>query len=370
MLLNNHFTHDARVLKEAKSLVKNNYEVTIRCYWDSNLLKKENHNDINIERVLYTSRAHKKNLFHKIYLLMVFLFSAFKNSKSFDFIHCHDLQNLPIGVLLKWLNRTNQKVIYDSHEYQIEQSGKPKWLRPFLKCLERFFIQYVDHVITVSDSIANEYSRLYNITKPTVILNCPPYQETNKQDLFRIKFGISDESVIFLYQGGFSRNRGIEDILETFSQIDDPRKVIVFMGYGVLEAEIKIAADSHENIFYHEAVSQDVLLDYTASADVGILTYQNTCLNHYYCSPNKFFEYTMAGLPIIASDLYELSRLINKYDNGYLVKNGSSQDLKKCVESIDHNGIAVKRQNALGMRDEFCWENQEKLLLNIYKNLA
>ena len=78
----------------------------------------------------------------------------------------------------------------------------------------------------------------------------------------------------------------------------------------------------------------------------------------------------MAGIPVIASDLYELSRLINEYDNGYLVKNGSSQALKSCVESIDQTNIEYKRKNALAMRNEFCWENQEKILLNIYRHLS
>jgi len=44
---------------------------------------------------------------------------------------------------------------------------------------------------------------------------------------------------IFLYQGGLNNGRGIEILLETFKNIENKNLVIVFMGYGTLEDEIK-----------------------------------------------------------------------------------------------------------------------------------
>lgn len=274
-----------------------------------------------------------------------------------------------MGVMAKWRNSKDQKIIYDSHEYQIEQSGKPKWMKPFMKVLEGFCIKRVNHVITVSDSIANEYVRIYKINKPWLVLNCPNYVETPQRDIFRQKYNLSQDTMVFLYQGGFSPNRGIEQILEAFQSLKDPKKIIVFMGYGVLAEDIQKAASKSNNIFYHDAVEHDVLLEYTASADIVILTYQNTCLNHYYCSPNKFFEYTMAGLPIIVSNLYELSRLVKNYGNGFIIKENTAESLQDTVLNLTPDDIKSSKENIGAMKQEFCWEQQENTLLKIYKSI-
>lgn len=76
--------------------------------------------------------------------------------------------------------------------------------------------------------------------------------------------------------------------------------------YGVWSIRRAYKRLSSSNIYSYPAVSPD----YTSSADFGILFYENNCLNHNYCSPNKMFEYLMAEIPVIASNLYEMKRLI------------------------------------------------------------
>lgn len=345
------------------------YQVTIRCLHDTGLAEEEMIDGIKIERIVHTSQSYTKSLAHKIYLLLLFIKRSLRGVKSFDYIHCHDLSTLPIGVWGKLFGKRGVKVIYDSHEYAIEQNRKQKRLKPYLKCLEGFCIRYADGVINVSDSIANEYVRLYGIKKPYVVLNTPPLQEPAPHNKFREKFNIAPDAIIFLYQGGFSPNRGIEMTLEAFAAESDPKKVIVLMGYGALEPMVKQAAEQHQNIFYHEAVSPDILLDYTSSADIGILYYENDCLNHYYCSPNKFFEYTMAGLPVIVSNLYELGRLVRTHENGIVVPEDTAQALGQVVAEITPQDIARMKDNTAAMRQIYNWEEQEKTLLRLYNSI-
>ncbi|WP_323592289.1 hypothetical protein, partial [Aliarcobacter butzleri] len=74
--------------------------------------------------------------------------------------------------------------------------------------------------------------------------------------------------------------------LETFKTIDNENAVIVFMGYGSLENLIRETSKEYKNIYFHQAVSPDVLLDYTSSADFGISTIEDSCLSYRYCLPN------------------------------------------------------------------------------------
>lgn len=366
-ILRNHFTNDARVLKEARTLTKAGYKVTIFCLWDNGLQKEETQEDIRIRRIAYMPQKQSSK-FHKIKALIAFTFNCIvKGSFRYEIIHCHDIDALPIGVMIKWL-KPGTKLVYDAHEYETECTHLKGITKKIYQITERFFIRYANSVISVSNSIANEYKRLYNIPKPYLVLNCPPYKDVQKQNRFREKFNISKDKIVVLYQGGFTAHRGIEITLEAFKNLEDSNKVIVFMGYGPLEGLVKEAAAAHNNIFFHEAVKQDVLLDYTASADIGILFYENTCLNHYYCSPNKFFEYTMAGLPIIVSDLYEMKSIINKYDNG-LTTNNDSKSLLQVLKDLNPDDINKMHSNTIALRKVYNWEEQEKVLLDMYNKL-
>ena len=371
MILKTNFYNDSRVLKEATSLVKNNYHVTILCLWDKTQPEKEYINGITVDR-LKGIPSLSNTIYGKIKIVIAFSLKIFLFSfgRNFRFIHCHDLNTLPSGIILKWLSFCKKKVIYDSHEYQTECYENNDYFKKKLLITERFFIYFTDNVICVSNSIANEYVKLYKIKKPSLILNCPPYfNKTSPKNYFREKFNLNSNQMIFLYQGGFSKDRGIESTLDAFKKRKETDKVIIFMGYGILVNTIKLASTQYKNVFYHPAVSPDILLDYTTSANIGILLYKNTCLNHYYCLPNKFFEYTQAELPVLISDLYEMKNIVEKYKNGIWVEDDITK-LEKAVEKITWDDITNYKKNIPKMKGIYNWEQQEKILLQIYNNLS
>ena len=375
MLLTNNFVNDSRVLKEATSLIKFGYNVKILCFGDDILPQNEIYQDIHVQRMFFSRSSIPflpfiKTL-KKIGYLIKFSILSLMYSREVSIIHCHDLHTLPTAVLIKWFSLGKKKIIYDSHEYQTEVGFHVRGvIKKIYQITEKLFIKQADAVITVSDSIADEYQRLYAIKKPHVILNCPPYQDvTSSKNFFREKFSISEDKIIFLYQGGLVSSRGLEKILEVFSQLQGQDKVLVVMGYGPLEDKVKEYATSYPNkIFFHEAVNSQVLLEYTSCADVGVLCYENTCLNHYYCSPNKFFEYTMAGIPIVISDLYEMKKIISTFQNGIVVSDDINE-LKDQIKAINQNAIANLRRNISEMKKIYSWEEQEKILYSIYKKI-
>ncbi len=372
-LLKNYFTHDSRVLKEGKTLVKAGYDVRIYCLWDGKLPRKEVKDGIKIERIQYhvskpRAEINKIILFLKIPVLMNYLMILCFALKSLfkgkcDIVHCHDLDPLPVGFLMKKIYGSD--IVYDAHEYETECDGLSAKAKRARQIIERLFIPYADVVITVSDSIANEYSRLYNIKKPYLVLNCPPYKEKNKFNHLREDLNIKDDQMIFLHQGVLSPGRGIERTIEAFLSLSGKDKVIVFMGGGSLEGMIKDASSRSDIIFYHDAVPMDILFEYTSSADVGTMLIDNVSLSYYYCAPNKFFEYTMSVLPVIVSDLFEVGNIINKYKNGIIVK--SEENLADVVQKITWNDILTLGSSDLPL--VYNWENQEKVLLEIYAAL-
>ena len=158
-------------------------------------------------------------------------------------------------------------------------------------------------------------------------------------------------------------------MLEAFEGLENENDVLVCMGYGILEGRIQQKSLSSKNIFFHQAVSPSILLNYTSSADYGILFYEDSCLNHRYCSPNKIFEYLMAGLPVLTSNLLEMKRLVENESVGIVAKENTVESFKDAIENSLKQKYAVIRANVYAARKKYCWEEQEKVLFKVYENI-
>lgn len=368
----NNFKNDTRVLKEAITLKNNNFDVRVLALHDakSNLKEYDNVSNIDVHRIILKTKNLPKSLFYQIIKYVEFFCKAVRECRKADIIHCNDLQPLPVAVITKLFSFGTTKVVYDAHEYETEVKGLIGIRKSLAKFLERVLIKFVDKIITVNDSIAEKYVEMYGINKPYIVLNAPNKLAcVERNDIFREKFNISEEHKIFLYQGGFSKGRGIEILLETFADINIKNVCIVFMGYGELEEKIKEYAGKYKNIFYHEAVEPRVLLSYTVSADYGISLIENVCLNYYYCLPNKFFEYSMAGLPVLCSDFPVMKSFIQKFNSGTFAIPNDISNIISGIKNIMKKDYKVLSQNSRNMALANSWEEQEKVLINLYKDL-
>jgi len=383
----NPFTNDSRVEKTSKSLSKNGYKVEVIAHLYKNLKESEQKDGYVIKRFIYLDRRVTTSKFSKLFIYLKWMFKVINYVKNFKIFHCNDLNTLPIGFIIKKFFNKKIKIVYDAHEYETEINGLKGIQKVLIKLLERFLIKYADKVITVSDSIAYEYVRLYNIEKPALVLNTPPYREIEKKDIFREKFNISKDTTIFLYQGGLSSGRGIEILLETFKMLEEEGRrkkeekntlhpspfnllpCIVFMGYGELESLVKEASKEYKNIYFHPAVSPDVLLDYTSSADFGISTIEDSCLSYRYCLPNKMFEYLMAEIPVIVSNLYEMKRLIESNDIGIVARDNTPEGLKEAIREAVKLDKEKLKTNIKKVKEIYNWQEQEKVLLKVYGEL-
>ena len=365
----NNFKNDSRVLKENISLQNAGYDVIVVALHEEPLKEFDTVQNIPVHRIKLKSRKWSKNKVIQLIKYFEFLYRVVPGYKDSDIVHCNDLNALPVGVLIKIFFNKEVKIVYDAHEYETEIDGLIGIRKSLTKKLEKYLIGYANKVITVSDSIADEYVKLYNIDKPALVLNTPRYKEIVKQDFFRKSLGIDKYKIIFLYQGSLSSGRGIEILIETFTQMDDTKSVIVFMGYGEMEEIIREASEKYESIYFHPAVSPDVLLEYTGSADFGISTIEDSCLSYRYCLPNKMFEYLMADVPIIVSNLPEMKKVIEKYNIGIVAKYNNPKSLIDAIEKATKLDKQKLKKNIEKVKEIYNWEVQEKVLLGVYGEL-
>ena len=291
-----------------------------------------------------------------------------------DYIMCCDLPVLPAAVYASKIK--NIPLIYDAHELYPEQAIFPEEKREFYTQVEANFIKYPDLVITVNESIAEEMAKRYEIKKPEVILNAldaPSSFDINKKyDYFREKLPIAKEQKIVLFQGGYSPNRNLELFVKSAKYIKDDSVVLVLMGFGdfgqILEDIAKEDKTINKKVFFFPAVEQSVLLEYSASADVGIIPYPHIDLNSYYCTPNKLFEFIQAGLPMIANDSPELNRFVKANNIGYSKKIESEQDIASMINEYFSQNIEYKK-NMQEVQKTICWNVEEKKFNKMMKGI-
>lgn len=368
----NNFKNDTRVIKEGISLKKAGYNVKIIALHENGFPEKSNEHTLDVHRVKLATRSWAK--IKPVQLIKYFEFILrvlFSYTKCADVIHCHDLNALPIGILSKLLTLGRVKVVYDAHEFETEVHGLSRSSKFFMRILEKICIKFTDENIIPSRLAAEAYAEMYSIEPPEQVLNCPYYSKVEATSVLRDEFNIKVDQKIFLYQGILAEGRGIEILLDVFSNLESNDAIMIFMGFGPFEAMIKSYSKKYESIIFREAVSPDILHSYTASCDVGISFIEDTCLSYKYCMPNKLFEYLMAGLPVLVSARPLMQEIVEKESVGIVALSDDSEGFKNAIESIIDSDFDTMRNNVSKLREtkKFSWEKQEEKLLQIYQRL-
>lgn len=366
------FKNESRVLKQVGSISKLDFidAIFIAALHEEGLEQSEIiKNNIFLKRFYLLSRKLPKNLFVQIFKYVEFVFRVvfFYRNKNIKMVNIHAVSLLPLGVLLKILY--GAKLVYDTHELETEVVGSSDMRKKLAKWLERICIQFADQAFVVSENIADWYRDTYSMVRPPVILNSPSKKTCATNNKFREYLGIKEDQTIFLYQGGLAEGRGVELILEAFEERNSCSEVVVFMGYGEFESLIREKAKTTQNIYFYPAVSPDVLLEYTSSADIGVHVPVDICLSYYYSMPNKLFEYAMAGLPVIVSEMKEMKEFVEKYKMGMALKEYTATELNRLIDKMLMQDVKQMQQNALKAARENSWEEQEKKMLSAYKRL-
>src|SRR5690606_573509 len=92
-------------------------------------------------------------------------------------------------------------------------------------------------------------------------------------------------------------------------------------------------------------VKQDQLPYWTAGATLGIIPYENDALNHWFCTPNKLWEYPNAGVPIIASPFPELRKVIEPNGIGWFLPDPlKPKDIAQAIASIPPEELEAARE--------------------------
>lgn len=359
----NDLVTDQRVNKSCLTLQKAGFEVL--------LVGREQRKSPPMDERPYRSHRmklifEKGPLFYAEYNIRLFLFLLFHRS---DCLLSNDLDTLLPSFLISKIKRT--KLIYDSHEYFTEVPelvSRPK-VQKVWRSIEEFVLPKMKEMITVNESIANLFREKYGI-KVHVIRNIP-MRKMLPEPADKESLNLPDDKHILILQGsGINIHRGSEELVDAMRYLDDCMLLIIGGG-DVLPILKQKVADNHweDRVRFFPRMPYKEMMAITRLAELGFTLDKPNNLNYLFSLPNKLFDYVQANVPIVASHLPEIERVIKDYNIGTFIEEHNPEHIaEKIRETLsDEETLETWKNNLNFAAQELCWENEEQILIKIYE---
>ena len=372
---------DGRVLREATALVEKGFAVSIvDIEGERSCPVEENIHGIHVRHIIMPRWFNYSWRFNPWFLVtaaqMLFCCILRLIQTPADIYHVHDAKALLACYIAARLRR--KPLIFDAHELPVDDTTV-RWrgLTGVSRYLVSHMVPHCAGVITVSPPIAHQISERYHYPKVSLIRNTPAYKAVPRSDRLRQHLGLGSETKLALYQGHIQPDRQLDRLVHAAAFLEE-NIVIVLMGKGIGSASSELEALAHkegvaDRVKILPAVPYEELLEWTASADIGLIVYApDQSLNIKMCLPNKLFEYLMVGLPVLSTPLDAVTDVLHSYNVGRIVPSLNPEDIGAAINEMvaDRDTLASMRRNALeAAQHDLCWEKESHQLLRLYQDI-
>jgi len=363
MIVSNDVVHDPRVLKESHALREAGHEV-VCIGWDrSGILERiERHDGIEIHRV--RTDGGMRLLWKDLLRNPVWWRRArgIAMSMTFDIVHCHDLDTLPIGVRLK--EATGKPLVYDCHEvfgYMIE-ADVPRAVVEYVFRLERRLAPRADRVIAVNEMV-KEYADLASGRQAVVVRNV--HEEI--LDAYRPP---PEGPFTILYLGTLHRSRFILPAIDAMADLPEARLQIG--GSKALTPLVEAACARTRNATFLGLVPSDRVLPMTVDAHAVLCMFDPAYRINQVGLPNKIFEAMAAGRPCLVTEGLAMADLVVKEECGLTVEYTKAGFLRAVKQLIEEPALAERlgRNGLAAAKREYNWSAEKRRLLTLYDGLS
>jgi glycosyltransferase involved in cell wall biosynthesis len=284
-----------------------------------------------------------------------------------DAIHANDLDTLLPAYLVARIR--GKQLVYDTHEYFTgvpELVKRPKVQRIW-KAIERFVFPKLKKVVTVNRSIAELYEKEYKVPVG-VMRNIPsaqPIASASRQEL-----NLPLDAFILILQGnGINVDRGGEEAVQLMHHLDNALLLIAGSGDVIPTLKSYVATNGlSEKVRFLPRMPYADLMRYTSCCDLGLTLDKDTNINYRFSLPNKIFDYIHAGIPVLASNLPEVRRIVEGYDVGIICNSHNPAEIAQAVKVLlnhpDKKALFI--QNCRKATSDLTWENEVQSIRSWY----
>jgi glycosyltransferase involved in cell wall biosynthesis len=158
---------------------------------------------------------------------------------------------------------------------------------------------------------------------------------------------VRESDLMAVFAGTHGIANGLEAVLDAAAELkrrgrDDIKLLLIGRGKlkGVLQTRVQ--REGLDNVVFHDPVNKSRLAGLMAATDVGMQILANVPAFYYGTSPNKFFDYIAAGLPVLNNYPGWLADVIGKHRCGFAVPPDNPQAFADALEQAASDRMALK----------------------------
>ncbi len=389
MVLDAPFPPDIRVEKEARTLIRNGYEVHLLCVGGQN--ETETVGNIFVHRVV----IDRSSIYKRLKLFNFFHITSWAkkilrlhHKEIFSVIHAHDLMTAPYALLAG--KKAKIPVILDMHENYPEaqkayrsnievgtsiKANIAYWLD---RLVEKICVQSAFQVIVVAKERKKQLiNQGFAESKISVISNTVDIDYVSKNP---VKFELlkkHEGKFIITYIGGFGVHRGLETLIESVALIKDKIGDLCLLLVGGRSLEIEKFKTLCRRLGVENLVefvgwaSFEQIPSYIHLSTICIIPHKKS--RHTDTTvPHKLFQYMLFEKPIIATDCLPLKRIIQECKCGIVVKSGDPASFAEAIMALYSNpklSEEMGRNGKSAVMGKYNWGKSEQVLLKIYEKV-
>ncbi len=362
-----HNVFDVRIFyRECVTLAKNGYEVYLIGTYNKEIYT----NGVRIIP-LPERRGRLFRFFIKDWIALVKSFKV--KAKIY---HFHDPELIPMGIILKLFGK---KVIYDVHENISLQIATKNWIPPSVRTvisqvlfiIEKVALRFFDHIIVAGKDI-KEQTHFKPFRYKISLLRNLPVVDIDESIMKAKKF----DKIRFIYTGGMTKDRGILEIVKAANKIESDKFELFLIGTFksiAFENRVKFFIRGSNRIRYISQLPYKQMFKFISKCHVGLICFKRTANNVGALSGrnNKIYEYLQSGLAVIGSNFPEWKKFIVGNKIGLVVDPDKVDEIADAMLYFINNPEQLKtmERNAKDLSYKYIWRNEQKILLDIYKEL-
>lgn len=165
--------------------------------------------------------------------------------------------------------------------------------------------------------------------------------------------GVAEEDLMAIFTGTHGMANGLDAVLSAAAELQSRGRndiKLVLVGQGKLKPQLEAKAQEFQlkNVIFHPPVNKQKLAGLMASADVGMQVLANIPAFYYGTSPNKFFDYISAALPVINNYPGWLAGMIEELQCGFAVAPENPKAFANALEQAadDREALAAMGEAA------------------------
>lgn len=156
-----------------------------------------------------------------------------------------------------------------------------------------------------------------------------------------------------VFAGTHGMANGLEAVLDVASELKRRGREdikLLLIGQGKLKSVLQARAEREglRNVVFHEPVNKNRLAGLMAATDLGLQILANVPAFYYGTSPNKFFDYIAAGVPVLNNYPGWLADLIRQNRCGFAVPPDSPAAFADALELAASDRVALKEMGTRG----------------------